>query len=269
MASELQPWRYEIKYGPDGEDSYSWVYDDQGVMVAPMRTHKAKEVVDRMNTRPAAPVEGLETVGYADPEYITRRICHFTDDSVIREAETEVFNEALVTRSQAEELLAAERAKKNNFKRQAREHFDAFCALRNDINELVGDMPSLEGVMLEAGPEDAPQYQAVVEAVKHALAAKEARIKELDGECNELVTKCNEIIGQRDRDLNTCAQMEEDKEALEAKLAAAEKALAFYADPSKWNDGYFKSEDDGTVLRAYPSSIEKDHGDKARAVLKL
>lgn len=53
MASELKPWRYEIKYGPDGEDSYSWVYDDHGAMVATMKTHKAKQIVDAMNTRPA------------------------------------------------------------------------------------------------------------------------------------------------------------------------------------------------------------------------
>ncbi len=46
------------------------------------------------------------------------------------------------------------------------------------------------------------------------------------------------------------------------------EGVEFYADASKWDDGYFKSEDDGTVLRAYPSSIEKDQGDQARAALE-
>ncbi|MGO1160404.1 hypothetical protein ACTOV4_00430 [Brucella sp. C7-11G] len=57
MVNELKPWKYDIQYGPEGEANYAWVYDDHGVMVATMKTHKAKEIVERMNTRPAAPVE--------------------------------------------------------------------------------------------------------------------------------------------------------------------------------------------------------------------
>ncbi|MCH6203891.1 hypothetical protein L3V16_08545 [Brucella ciceri] len=98
-------------------------------------------------------------------------------------------------------------------------------------------------------------------------AAQAARIKELDGECNELVTKCNEIIDQRDHALNACAQMEEYKEALEAKLAAAEKALEFYADRENWKNGHFEQAEGGTVLRHHPSSVHKDRGATARAVL--
>lgn len=132
-ASELKPWRYEIKYGPDGEDSYSWVYDDHGAMVATMKTHKAKQIVDAMNTRPApvdanplasnpvddkiapdtdgnAPVAvdtGLETVEHQywhdqTQEWLPTGFPdrYRKDGFLVRE---------LVTRSQAEELLAAER----------------------------------------------------------------------------------------------------------------------------------------------------------------
>lgn len=62
MANELKRWKYDIQYGPEGEANYAWVYDDRGEMIATMKTHKAKEIVDLMNTRPAAPVDGPDTV---------------------------------------------------------------------------------------------------------------------------------------------------------------------------------------------------------------
>lgn len=64
-------------------------------------------------------------------------------------------------------------------------------------------------------------HLATIATLNADNAAKDAQILELGGECNELVAKCNEIIGQRDHALNTCVQMEDDKEAMEAKLAAA------------------------------------------------
>ncbi|MCC0052129.1 MAG: hypothetical protein H6881_09650 [Rhodobiaceae bacterium] len=42
-------WRYEIKYGPENEANYAWVYRDNE-MVATMRTHHAMAVVNAMNT---------------------------------------------------------------------------------------------------------------------------------------------------------------------------------------------------------------------------
>ncbi|ABS12938.1 hypothetical protein I6H96_11540 [Brucella anthropi] len=100
----------------------------------------------------------------------------------------------------------------------------------------------------------------VIEGFEADNAALTARIKELE-QINADLCRSHGVLNV------TGAKLEGQVEALEAKLAAAEKALSFYADPSKWNDGYFKSEDDGTVLRAYPPSIENDQGDKARAAL--
>lgn len=37
-------WRYEIKYGPDGEADYAWLYRGDE-MVATMKTHHAIDVV--------------------------------------------------------------------------------------------------------------------------------------------------------------------------------------------------------------------------------
>ncbi|KAB2709676.1 hypothetical protein [Brucella intermedia] len=120
MASELKPWRYEIKYGPDGEDSYSWVYDDQGVMVAPMRTHKAKEVVDHMNTRPAPvdanllasnPVDDKiapDTDGNAPAATDTGLVTYAHDNGTLSGLSRNEHGPWCL-RSQAEELLAAER----------------------------------------------------------------------------------------------------------------------------------------------------------------
>ena len=147
--------------------------------------------VERWNTRPApaATDTGLVTVGiqYAHEHSITGRTMwgwqkEWKGCSAIGTRE-------LVTRSQAEKLLAAERANTETALEQR--------------NMTIAELTRLEA----------------------DNAAQAARIKELDGECNELVAKRNEIIGQRDHALNTCAQMEEDKDALEAKLAAAEKAL--------------------------------------------
>lgn len=42
-------WRYEIKYGPDGEANYAWVYWGRD-MVATMRTHHAMAICGKMNS---------------------------------------------------------------------------------------------------------------------------------------------------------------------------------------------------------------------------
>jgi len=39
-------WTYAIQYGPDGEDGYSWVYDECGQMIAVMRTHDAQRLAE-------------------------------------------------------------------------------------------------------------------------------------------------------------------------------------------------------------------------------
>jgi len=60
------------------------------------------------------------------------------------------------------------------FRQNMREQYEAFVAMRNDINELIGDMISLEAT-LKDGPTMAAECQAVVEAVakfKNGLIAQ-------------------------------------------------------------------------------------------------
>lgn len=291
-------------------------------------------LTDKWNTRPApaATDAGLETVAYRyrDTWEGARKYWKFFERHLdLEDAEIQ----ALCLRSEAEELLAAERAK-SLFLKTAMETAQTHCGLKDKtIASLEADNAALTARVKEE-TKRADNTQARLTAMsKTILRMRDVLIlvtdniddegdryyfgstndadqvkditEELDGwTWDDIIsdgklpdvyeTSRNAI--KRAKALETqlaAAEKERDhwKEyssgqgkliesgvfvkndeyvrliALEAKLAAAEKALEFYADASKWDDGYFKSEDDGTVLRAYPSSVDKDQGDKARAVL--
>ncbi len=59
----------------------------------------------------------------------------------------------------------------------AREWYDAFSAMRNDINEIIGNMPSQESTLAE-GPEAIHETVVVVEAVRSAFATARAEALE-------------------------------------------------------------------------------------------
>lgn len=42
-------WRFDIKYGPEGEANYAWVYDEAGRMICTARTHDAARIVEAVN----------------------------------------------------------------------------------------------------------------------------------------------------------------------------------------------------------------------------
>lgn len=127
----------------------------------------------------------------------------------------------LCDRSQAEELLAAERAEKTEIE-------NAWLEALVSISELKADN-----------------------------AAKDARIKELEQALEtEKTLSRGDWACQREVD-----QMSIKVEALEAKLAAAHKALEFYA---KHASGCRKIGADGDKFRA---SLDADGGATARAVL--
>lgn len=63
----------------------------------------------------------------------------------------------------------SERALQDN----VRANYEAFSAMRNDINEIIGNMPSQESALLE-GPEMAHECAQIVEAVR-AYADKAAK----------------------------------------------------------------------------------------------
>lgn len=265
MASELKPWRYEIKYGPDGEDGYSWVYDDHGVMVAPMRTHKAKEIVDRMNTRPApaATDTGLETVGYVTPEWLAKHCSAHT----ITAQPTPAWTEAVVTRSQAEALLAAERA----------EHDNTIATLTSLITDNAAKDKLIQS-LIDFDSEEVKRLEA-------DNAAQAARIKELD-RCHEgTIDLCNQKtarIKELEADLKTyqdgTADLVNEKidaefkaVDLEAKLEAAEKRAKTaerYLEEAKrqtrtaretadgWREAAFKRRDECDELRREHELLE-------------
>lgn len=151
MASELKPWKYEIKYGPEGEDAYSWVYDDHGAMVATMKTHKAKEIVDRMNT-PVAPVSPditgkcgeLVTVLWGNARSLSQPHDPVVWERVCASYPRPYYTVELVTRSQAEELLAEER-EKVLFLKTAMEIAQTHCGLKDKtIDSLEAKLAAAE-----------------------------------------------------------------------------------------------------------------------------
>lgn len=315
MASELKPWKYEIKYGPEGEDAYSWVYDDNGAMVATMKTHKAKEIVDRMNT-PVAPVSPqgivisnrfyehlialtgyhitrpptpdhefvnvcngdlrklsdfmdtvapvspdatgkcgeLETVGWLweYAQYRTEDRGYYGYETVITEnspadhvspIEKVRNSRELVTRSQAEELLAAERAEKERWRKIAQERHLTIRELITERNDALENASTLEAdnagltAKLETanalvtcccgnpvdnhgtgdGHSPVDQYHYKLTQLEEQNAALTARVKELEDYFSECIS--NETFLEQD------ARRVRQIEALEAKVAAAKKAL--------------------------------------------
>ena len=190
MASELKPWRYEIKYGPDGEDSYSWVYDDHGAMVATMKTHKAKQIVDAMNTRPApaATDTGLETAEY---QVRSKLNGHWVKDNFLsQQLSPDTERRELVTRSQAEELLASK---------------------DKEIASLIPRAPNCGRYLAECNDGQLMylNHAGKWQECPNFIMAKDARVKELED--------------KRIEDRFTVVDEMEKREALEAKLAAAEK----------------------------------------------
>jgi len=206
MASEVKPWRYEIKYGPEGEDAYSWVYDDHGAMVATMKTHKAKQIVDAMNTRPApaATDTGLETVGY---RYRHVDYVNWTY-SESKHPRPDIHNEELVTRSQAEEVLAAERAKVRHWQEQYTEMHSQFIDLAKSAE---ADNAAKDARIKE--------LEHVVKSSGKIYSAKMRQIEALEA---KLETYHEEYENRKEG-------YEKTIDSLEEKFAAAEKALEPFA----------------------------------------
>ena len=72
--------------------------------------------------------------------------------------------------------VAASDARSAHYKRNMREKYDAFTAMRNDINVLIGDMASSVST-LQYGPGMTHECAAVSESVAKYVAASDARIE--------------------------------------------------------------------------------------------
>ncbi|MCO7726422.1 hypothetical protein NJB93_07420 [Brucella intermedia] len=227
-----------------------------------------------LNTRPApaATDTGLETVAW---ESMDNKLD--PNDKLVYEVKfPRNGDKRLVYKSQAEELLAAERAEKEELKKAladrawiSNKHNEHRAKLKAD-NEAKDAENSYLKELVAARGETIKRGDDRIRKLEADNAAKDALIKELEAALDSDPSGSGlwRYWSRKACEVTQKYVDEVDRaEALEAKLAAAEKALEFYADASKWDDGYFKSEDDGTVLRAYPSSVDKDQGDKARAAL--
>jgi hypothetical protein len=53
IAFSPKPWRYQINYGPDGEEDYANVYDQLGMFVGNYKLHQAIHIVQSANTAEA------------------------------------------------------------------------------------------------------------------------------------------------------------------------------------------------------------------------
>ncbi len=80
----------------------------------------------------------------------------------------------------SEYILAAEHdrivaEKDARWSKNLRENYDAFSAMRNDLNETIGDMASQESTLAD-GPTMAAECAAVVKGVSRAFAKKDAQL---------------------------------------------------------------------------------------------
>lgn len=136
-------------------------------------------------------------------------------------------------------LATAQAAQLDTWRRNARETFDAMCAMRNSINEHV-PMPSLESDLLQ-GPENSVFCAAVAEAVVSHVTAQAAQIAGLERERvippdarNEVLSSENASLRQQVIGMHQHFYKQRDRaEAAETALAAMTKERDDYA--MKWH----------------------------------
>ena len=90
------------------------------------------------------------------------------------------FTIPLYTADQVKELggkLEKAEEARDRFQAMCRENYEAFTAMRNDINEVIGDMASQESTLRD-GPEMTHECAAVVSAVKGYATTTEAALAE-------------------------------------------------------------------------------------------
>lgn len=76
------------------------------------------------------------------------------------------------------DTIDALRKERDDFRRMCRDNYDAFSAMRNDVNERIGNMASQESTLMD-GPEMAHECEAVVRAVITYAETAEALVAKL------------------------------------------------------------------------------------------
>lgn len=171
-----------------------------------LTTH-AEAFLRALNTRPApaATDTGLETVEY-QVEKNGKWYFDHPQSWAVRKSNGATVRE-LCVRSQAEELLAAERAEKEEARRAEEEAKDCFWSIYETYLEKGGLPVSTEGARSALSNR--------IASLEADNAAKNARIKELEADL--MCAKASRDSWKRTH--------EESFSRLETKLAAAEKAL--------------------------------------------
>lgn len=201
------------------EQRQSWVRGNVGL------SRDERGITTPVMPRPAAPVEGLETVGYVTTSPTGAEVFQ-RKPLVPGHGQFGYKQDAVVTRSQADELLAAERAEtmrqvKHWSELYKQQHYraekaEAIIAAKDaKIADLENELSSFRSSFKEQT------------SLKSNNAALTARIKELEAVnaklCDDAID-CELKIAERDVSL----------QALETQLATTRKALEFYGDVHKY-----------------------------------
>lgn len=162
----------------------------------------------QINTRRAAPVEGLETIGYVHRGTAGLLMEGAVSKAVIVPKPGGDFKHAVVFAEQVEAIIAAERAENATLK--------VGIKRLSDEQELLSETTDTDLISVV-------KLAARLSEAEADHAALTARVKELDDECNDLVKRNNEAVATIDNWINSCAASDEKVQALENQLAAANK----------------------------------------------
>ena len=235
------------------EQRQSWVRGNVGL------SRDERGITTPVMPRPAAPVEGLETELWAT----------YTQDGRMTYSTTDTPKSGVneyVTRSQAEAIIAAERAKLTKEEAdhtRSLEERDRYHDVADKLAQAIADR--YQSDIGEHSNINDP-WQNALNLIEADNAALTARVKELE---KDFYDADKSDISARDL-LN---DQDEKIEALEAKLAAAEKALepfvSFFNEAMKgFTEGYAeRTPSDKPVLGWNNAYLLMRHFVEARAVL--
>jgi len=229
MASEMKPWRYEIKCGPDDEASHAWIYDDSGEFTAVMKIHKAKQIVDAMNTCPAPVATDTGLVTYAH-------------DNGTLSGLSRNEHGPWCLRSQAEAIIAAERAEKERLAALIHENgtprFNAVCerAEKAEAEAERWHRKAMDaGVIVHSDGTTSHPMRKERDDLKADNAEKDREIGQLKAALGADAAQFMQSL------VDECSREIEKRKALEAKLAAANEIaqLVIQAEEDKSGDPNF------------------------------
>lgn len=158
----------------------SWVSCTSCGLETPSETGVTDEqAISYWNTRPAAPVEGLETKGYMRPE--DRGQLSFW----VSKNQNAYYREPVVARPQAEAIIAAERAKGEKFEKmwldveventKLKTDNEALTARFGELEKINADLCRSHGVLNVTGA----KLDEQVKALETQLAATKKALEEI------------------------------------------------------------------------------------------